>query len=133
MEQESIDRMRLDKWLKISLIYKTRSQATVGCEQGRVTVNDQVAKPSKLIKVGDRITVKAKLRKRTLDVLGVEHRSISAEKARLLYHEHPPTPEEAEAEELRKAFFKSMKGMRPKYKGRPTKKDRRQIRRFKNL
>ncbi len=127
MESESDDRIRLDKWLKVARIYKTRSQATEGCEQGRVTVNDQIAKPAKLVKPGDRITVRTKMHKRILDVLGVEHRSVSAENARHLYHEHPPTPEEIEAEELKRMFFKSMK---QKYKGRPTKRDRRDIRKL---
>jgi len=127
MPDENEKRIRLDKWLKIARIYKTRSKASDGCEQGRVTVNDQVAKPSKMIKIGDRIVVRVKTVKRTFDVLDIAHKSISAEKARLLYHEHALSEAEVEELELRKAFFKSIKKMKPKYKGRPTKKERRQI------
>ena len=59
------------------------------------------------------------------------NKSIPAAQARLLYHEHPPTPEEVEAEELRAMLYKSGKSLRPKYKGRPTKKEGRAIRKMK--
>ena len=72
--------------------------------------------------------VKTKTKKRIFDVLDISLKSIAAEKARLLYNEHEPTPEEIEEEEIRKAFFKSTKKLRPKYKGRPTKKEGRKLR-----
>ena len=122
--------MRLDKWLKISRIFKTRSQAADACDQGRVTVNNQVAKAAKQIKPGDKITVRFKYKRRKFDVLHLSLKSISTEKARLLYHEHEPTPEEVTEEEIRKAMFAATKQFRPKYKGRPTKKERRRLRDF---
>jgi ribosome-associated heat shock protein Hsp15 len=122
---------RNDKWLKVARIFKTRSKASDACEQGKVKVNDQVAKSAKTIKIGDVIAVKTKWKTRTFDVLDISHKSIAAAQARLLYHEHPPTPEEVEAEELRSMLYKSGKSFRPKYKGRPTKKEGRAIRRLK--
>ncbi len=122
--------IRLDKWLKIARIIKTRNQAAAACDEGRVKVNDQIAKPAKLIKVGDVISIKFKWRTRTFDVLDVVQKSVKAEQARLLYHEHELTPEEKEQEELRSLFYQAAKSQRPKFKGRPTKKERRELEKF---
>ena len=127
MEQESTKKMRLDKWLKISLIFKTRSKASIACEQGKVTVNGQEAKAAKLIKIGDTITVKFKWKKRTFDVLDISNKSLAAAQARLLYQEHELAPEDKEAEEHREFLFRASKKLHPRHKGRPTKKDRRMI------
>jgi len=122
--------IRLDKWLKIARIIKTRNQAAEACDEGRVKVNNQIAKPAKLIKIGDTISVKVKWRTRTFDVLDIQQKNVKAEQARLLYHEHELTPEEKEQEELRSLFYQAAKFQRPKYKGRPTKKERRELEKF---
>ncbi|MDZ7398761.1 MAG: RNA-binding S4 domain-containing protein [candidate division KSB1 bacterium] len=122
--------IRIDKWLKIARIIKTRNQAAEACDQGRVKVNDQIAKPAKLIKVGDVISIKFKWRTRTFDVLDVVQKNVKAEQARLLYHEHELTPEEKVQEELRSLFYQAAKSQRPKFKGRPTKKERRELEKF---
>ena len=127
MDQQSEKKMRLDKWLKVARIFKTRSKASEACEQGKVTVNEQVVKASKIIKIGDTICVRFKWKKRTLDVLDISHKSLAAANARLLYDEHELTPEEKAMEEQRELFFRSSKKIQPRYKGRPTKKDRRTI------
>ncbi|MBQ8525317.1 MAG: RNA-binding S4 domain-containing protein [Clostridia bacterium] len=49
--------MRIDKYLKVSRIIKRRTVACEACEQGKVTVNGKVAKPSADVKVGDVIEV----------------------------------------------------------------------------
>lgn len=128
MERNGEKKMRLDKWLKIARIFKTRSQAAEACEQGKVTVNDQTAKAAKMIKIGDTISVKFKTKKRTFDVLNLSNKSLAAADARLLYHEHEPSIEEKEAEELQELLFKSSRQTQRKYKGRPTKKERRSLR-----
>ena len=127
MEQQVEKKLRIDKWLKIARIFKTRSKAAIACEQHRVIVNDQIAKSAKTIRIGDTITVKYKFHKRNLDILDIASKSISAEKARLLYNEHELTKEEIEADEMRKVLYKATKQFRPKYKGRPTKKERRKL------
>lgn len=119
--------MRLDKWLNIACILKTRSQATKACEAGRVKVNDLVAKPSKTIKAGDKVAVKYKSHERRFTVLGVTNKSISHTQARLLYQEHELTAAEKEELELRQMMFKAGASFRPKYKGRPTKRERRRM------
>ncbi len=115
MDSPTNEKMRLDKWLKVVRIFKTRSKAAEACDLGKVNVNDQSAKAAKTIKAGDKITVRFKYKRRTFDVLGISLKSISAEKARLLYHEHPPTPEEVKEDELRKAIYASTKQFKPKF------------------
>jgi ribosome-associated heat shock protein Hsp15 len=119
--------IRLDRWLKIARIIKTRNHAAEACDQGRVKVNDQVAKPAKLVKIGDTVSVKFKWRTRTFDILDIIHKSVKAENAKLLYREHELTQEEQEQEDIRSLFYQAAKSQRPKYKGRPTKKERREI------
>ncbi|MCU0645141.1 MAG: RNA-binding S4 domain-containing protein [bacterium] len=122
--------IRLDKWLKIARIIKTRTQAAEACDQGRVKLNNQVAKPAKMVKIGDTVSVKLKLRKRTFDILDIVQKSIKAEEAKNLYREHELSPEEKEAEDIRSLFYQAAKTYRPKFKGRPTKKERREMEKF---
>ncbi len=122
--------IRLDKWLKISRLFKTRALATRACDDGKVKVNDQKSKPARMIKVGDKITIKRKSKYRTFDVLEIVHKSISNKDAKLLYYEKiPEIPEESkELYELLQDWDKEGKR---KYKGRPTKKERRNIEKLK--
>jgi ribosome-associated heat shock protein Hsp15 len=122
--------IRLDKWLKIARIIKTRTQATEACDQGRVKLNNQAAKPAKMVKIGDTVSVKLKLRTRTFDILNIVQKSIKAEEAKNLYREHELSPEEKEAEDIRSLFYQAAKTFRPKFKGRPTKKERREMEKF---
>jgi len=133
MEQKSTTKtIRLDKWLKITRVFKTRSKAGDACDQGKVKVNDQVAKAAKMIKIGDTIAVRLKARTRTFDVLDIVNKSIKAADARLLYNEHELSAEEKDAEDIRSLFYQSTKMARPKYKGRPTKKERREMDKFRD-
>ena len=127
MSANTEDTIRIDQWLNVACIMKTRSQARKACEEGQVKVNEQSAKPSKLVKIGDVVSVRYKWHHRTFDILGIEHKSISHEKAKLLYYEHELSPEEQEALELRQKFFRADRRLRPRYKGRPTKKERRKF------
>jgi len=122
--------IRLDKWLKISRIIKTRNQAAEACNQGKIKVNDQIAKPSKLVTTGDTVSVKFKWRTRTFDIVDIVHKSIKAADAKLLYQEHELSPEKKEDEDIRSLFYQAAKSNRPKYKGRPTKKERRELEKF---
>ena len=49
--------MRIDKFLKVSRIIKRRAVAADACDGGRIEINGKVVKPSKDVKVGDRVTV----------------------------------------------------------------------------
>lgn len=124
MEQTTEPTIRLDKWLKIALIFKTRTQATHACDEGRVKVNGAVARSAKTIKIGDIITVKASNRYRELKVLGIVFKSIATKQARELYEEERIEPIHDETMELIRAMKQAKP---PKYRGRPSKKDRRTL------
>jgi ribosome-associated heat shock protein Hsp15 len=118
---------RLDKWLKIARIFKTRSQATEACEERRVKVNGQVAKPAKEIRPGDLLTIRHHGGTYIdLEVVQLCIKSIAAAQARLLYtlHTRETSPEE---QELMKLFSEAVKRVKPAYKGRPTKRERRKL------
>ena len=123
---------RLDKWLNFSCLFKTRSQATKACDDRRVKVNGQVAKPSKMVKSGDYLTIKNKGGKFfNLTICEITQRNISAKDARLLYKLEEPQLSRDEIEML-EYLQHAAKASRPKYKGRPTKKERRKMERVKN-
>ncbi len=121
-------RMRLDKWLKIARIFKTRSKAVDSCQSRHVKVNGKTAKPSHPIKISDTISIQYTGRNRTLDVAGLAERSLPATSARELYLEHLPQISE-ESSELYDLYMKEERKRQreTKGKGRPTKKARRQI------
>ncbi len=118
--------IRLDKWLKLSRIYKTRSIATRACEEGKVKVNDVKAKASRIIKIGDTITIKVRSKYRSFDVVDIVQKNISNKDAKYLYQEHKPELSE-ESKELYELLQEWDKQGKRKYKGRPTKKERRQL------
>ncbi|MCI0513973.1 RNA-binding S4 domain-containing protein [candidate division KSB1 bacterium] len=124
---EANQTIRLDRWLSFACIIKTRSQATKACEDGRIKVNDEVAKPSKLVRIGDKITIKYKLHQRTVDVLQIVNRNVSHAEARTVYQEHELSAAEKEALELRQLVYRAESKKRPKFKGRPTKRERRKF------
>jgi len=118
--------MRLDKWLKAARLYKTREEAGQACDLGRVKVNEQVAKASKTVHVGDVLVVKATNHYRTLEITAIPTRGLSAKDAKLVYHE--TTPElPPETVELMKLFKEQTRQMPAPEKGRPTKKSRREM------
>ena len=126
------EKMRLDKWLKIARLFKTRSRSVEACSGRHVKVNGKTAKPSQMIKVGDTISIQFPSRNRTFDVEKLAERSIPAVEARELYIEHLPKITEDSAEKL--ALFMKLDTKRRrerKGKGRPTKLERRQLEKMK--
>ena len=91
--------IRLDKWLKLSRICKTRAIATRACEDGKVKLNNVKAKPARSIHIGDVLTLKTGDRYRTFTVLDIVHKNISNKDAKSLYEEHLPKISE-ESKEL---------------------------------
>ncbi len=126
IENSVESKMRIDKWLKVARIFKTRSQAAEACEQRRVKVNGQAVKPAKAIQPGDEVTIRFGKRFRTLQIQEITQRSLPAARARELYSEDKPQLSEESVEMIE--FVKKMdRKFRPKNKGRPTKKERRQL------
>lgn len=123
MEKASGQSIRLDKWLKIARIFKTRSQASRACDENQVKVNGEPARSAKLIKPGDKLTVKGRNHLREIQVTAVCFKSVSVQEARELYQEEK---HEAITEESRE-LMRLMKRSVVRYPGRPTKKERRDL------
>ncbi|HDQ44145.1 MAG TPA: RNA-binding S4 domain-containing protein [bacterium] len=122
--------VRIDRWLMAARFFKTRSQAAGACEGRKVKVNDIAAKPHKALRVGDRVTIHHRGRYRNLDVLGLAERGLPPAAARELYHEEETMHLSETEQELIRQMRQAGKKHSPKYKGRPTKKERREIDRF---
>ena len=120
-----MDGVRLDKWLWAARFFKTRSLATDEIDKGRVQVNDQAAKPSREVRVGDRLLVRQGQIPRTVIVKGLSEVRGPAPVAQQLYEE---TPESIAAREefARNRRFLADPSQALEH-GRPTKRDRRQL------
>ena len=119
--------VRLDKWLWASRFYKTRAAAVQAIRAGRVDVNDVRAKPAKTLSLGDRVRIRKSPFEFRLAVRALSQQRGRAAQAALLYEEDPAGKAERErlAQQLRIAPTPSYEG-----KGRPTKRDRREMERL---
>lgn len=122
------EKLRLDKWLWAARFYKTRSLAADEVGKGRVLVNDQPAKPAREVKLNDLITVRRGELPVHVHVRGLSHVRGPAPVAQQLYEE---TPESVAARER----HAEMRRLAPEPAhdidvGRPTKRDRRLIDRW---
>ena len=123
--------MRLDLWLDVSCLFRTRSEAQKACKNGKIDVNGQPAKPHRELRVGDEIVVHWPLgRRQRLVVRGLSEKHLPKVEARELYEDltPPPTPEEVEA---RKIARLTGPFLRPRSAGAPDKRERRELRRLK--
>ena len=120
--------VRIDKWLWTVRIFKTRSQATNACKKGQVFINDEPVKSSKIVQRNDLILVKKPPARYTFRVLAFPSNRLAA-KLVDQYMENL-TPEE-EILKVKRPRFPDF-GYRRKGEGRPTKKERRIIDRFRD-
>jgi ribosome-associated heat shock protein Hsp15 len=116
--------MRLDKWLWVARFFKTRSLAAAAADGGKVKVNRAAAKPAKDVKVGDLVQFRVGDHDWEIVVQGLDGQRRPAVEAQLLYQE---TAESS----LRRARAAELRALAPapeqEQKGRPTKRDRRQL------
>ena len=123
------NRMRIDKWLWAVRQYKTRTLATEACEKGRILINDQSVKPSRLINEGDVINIKRTGLTRTLKVLKLSLNRLNAKLVPEYYTDLTPIDEI----EAYKARLTKITIYRDPGTGRPTKRDRRTLDDFFNV
>ena len=123
--------VRLDVWLDVACLFKTRSQAQTACKRGRVEVNGDNGKPHRLVRRGDTIRIRMPGgRRRIIEVLELESTSVPKSRARELYVDHTPPPSDEEIE-LRKMQRLSAPPKRARGSGAPKKRERRDLRRMK--
>jgi ribosome-associated heat shock protein Hsp15 len=119
--------MRIDKWLWAARFFKTRTIATRACDLGRICSNGIPAKPAREVRLGDMLLVKNDGGEFTIEVLGLSEMRGPAAVAQTLYKETKASEElRAKAAEERKAGLVH-EGQR---EGKPSKRDRREIDRF---
>jgi ribosome-associated heat shock protein Hsp15 len=123
--------VRLDVWLDVACLFKSRSQAQAACALGRVEVNGDRGKPHRLVRPGDRIRIALPAgRWRIVEVVGVADRHVARAEARELFIDHTPPPTREEIE-LRRLQRLGAPLRRPAGAGAPKKKERRDLRRLK--
>jgi ribosome-associated heat shock protein Hsp15 len=127
MSTEEIAKVRLDKWLWAARFFKTRALAAQAIESGKVEVNGERAKRAKQLQVGDELRIRLGPYHHVIAVRAVSESRGPASVAAKLYEEN------AEGKKAREAMavqVKAAQSFSSYEKGRPTKKDRRDIERL---
>jgi ribosome-associated heat shock protein Hsp15 len=122
-----MDSVRIDKWLWAARFFKTRALASRACDLGRIQSNGVRAKPAREVRAGDRLHIENEGGIFEVDVLQVSEMRGPAAVAQTLYRE---TEASHEARLKVAAERKAMQQFAPIPAGRPTKRDRRRIIRF---
>lgn len=118
--------VRLDVWLDVACLFRTRSEAQKACRNGKVEVNGVVAKPHRDLHVGDALRIGRPFgRTQILLVKGLADRHIAKADARALYDDQtpPPSAEEVAMRRVERIFHATMAP-----KQRPDKRERRMLR-----
>jgi len=127
-DRDPLTRMRLDKWLWAARFFKTRALAAEAVDGGRVQVNGERVKRAKVVVVGDELRIRQGPVEYRVHVLALAERRGPAREAAALYEEDPVTKRERE---MRVLQMRAMPTAFHDGKGRPTKKQRRDLDRFK--
>ncbi|MEQ1730279.1 MAG: S4 domain-containing protein [Vicinamibacterales bacterium] len=120
---------RLDIWLDVACLFKTRSDAQKAVRNGKVEVNGQAAKAHRLLRPGDTLVIgRPFARKQMIIVKGIAERHVSKAEARLLFEDTtpPPTPEEIEMRKMERIYRAAVTPPTT-----PDKRDRRALRKMK--
>jgi ribosome-associated heat shock protein Hsp15 len=125
---ETEDRTRIDKWLWAARFYKTRSLAAEAISGGKVQVNGERVKRAKPLQIGDEVRIRQGRYEHLVVVRELSDRRGPAAQAATLYEEKPSSRAAREALALQ---LKSLHQVFAPDRGRPTKKDRREIEKLK--
>jgi len=123
------DTTRLDVWLDVACLFKTRSEAKRACEGGKVDVNGGHAKPNRVVKEGDRVRIsRGAGRFQDVIVRIILEQHIKKSEARALYDDvtPKPKPEEVEMRRQERAYRAAALAA-----GTPDRRRRRELRRMK--
>ena len=124
MSSDDEKRIRLDKWLWSARFFKTRSLAADAVETGKVEVNGERAKRAKQLQVGDLLRIRLGPYNHLVTVRALSERRGPASVAATLYEESAEGRRAREAMQVQVKAAQSVPGYE---RGRPTKKDRREI------
>jgi ribosome-associated heat shock protein Hsp15 len=124
----SEDSLRIDKWLWAARFFKTRGLASEAVSGGKVHINGERVKPARVVKIGDQLTITRGLYQYVVYVRGINAQRRPFAEAQLLYEETEDSIRERQQQmDINKAVNASISYA----DRRPSKKDRRQIVRFK--
>jgi ribosome-associated heat shock protein Hsp15 len=121
------EKYRIDKWLYAARFFKTRSLAADAIDRGKVHIHEVRVKPSKAVAVGDILAIDIGQKQYVVEVLALSDKRGPSSEAQKLYRETDASRQQREAiaaqlKAQTRPFF---------FKGRPTKRDRREIEKFK--
>jgi ribosome-associated heat shock protein Hsp15 len=120
--------VRLDVWLDVACLFKTRSEAQLACKGGKVHVNGRAAKPHRDLKPGDVIEITRALgRKQRVVVRAVLDQHVAKAQARALYEDTTPPPSSEE-----QAMLDLLRVARPQHRRNVGTSDRRERRRIRS-
>jgi len=125
--KDDSERFRIDKWLWAARFFKTRSLATAAIECGKVLLNEARVKPAKAVAPGDMLDIRIGQLQFVVEVLALSGKRGSATEAQKLYRETDDSRQ-------RRLAIAALLKEQPQpfgFKGRPTKRDRRVIEKFK--
>jgi ribosome-associated heat shock protein Hsp15 len=121
--------VRIDVWLDVSCLFKTRSEAQQACTLGKIAVNGDVVKAHRTLKAGDELVITRQFgRKQQIVVRGVTDKHISKAEAKALFEDRTPqpTPEQIEMRRAERLYRAAMTPAKA-----PDKRERRALRRMK--
>ncbi|MDN6319678.1 MAG: ribosome-associated heat shock protein Hsp15 [Marinobacter sp.] len=122
-------KVRLDKWLWAARFYKTRSLAKEAVEGGKVRYNSQRCKPGRAVQLGATLTLRLGWQEKIIIIDDISERRRGAPEAQKLYHE---TEDSIKKREDLSWQRKTMQAAQLPPARRPSKKDRRDIQRFRD-
>ena len=124
---ETIDKIRIDKWLWTARFFKTRSQATQAVQGGKVHLNGQRVKASRTVSVGDELKINKLEQLFEVTIKGINRYRRPAKEARELYDESEASIKNREDQSQMRRLIRAPGAAPAK---RPDKRDRRKIREF---
>ena len=124
------EKLRIDKYLWAIRLFKTRGDAAIACDKGKVKHNDVQAKASKQVHIGEEYEVKTEAKRWRVKVTGLLFKRVAYSEAIKYYIDITPA-EEIERLQFQAASFHT--GKRQSKVGRPTKKQRRDMDDFMEL
>ncbi|MAW23567.1 MAG: RNA-binding protein [Cellvibrionales bacterium TMED47] len=121
-----MDKVRIDKWLWAARFFKTRALAKNAIENGKVQIDGQKPKPSRMLELGVSLTIRQGYDEKIVDVIRLSDQRRGAPQAQELYRE---TNQSIAVREKAAAERKALNSSQPHHE-KPNKKQRRQIHRF---
>jgi ribosome-associated heat shock protein Hsp15 len=130
VDDSELTALRLDVWLDVACLFRTRSEAQQACKAGRVEVNGATAKPNRMVREGDGVEISRPFgRKQRVVVRFLADRHVAKREARKMYEDltPAPTPEEIETRRIERIYRAAVTPPRA-----PDRRERRALRRLRN-